>query len=61
MTGGASGGPVYIQLNDGGWYIWGVNNHADFRRLQIPFSRLTGTQPFGDIFLTLWRQVTGQG
>lgn len=59
MTGGASGGPVYVQLNDGRWYIWGVNNHADYRRLGTPFSRLTGTQPFGDVFLGLWRQITG--
>jgi V8-like Glu-specific endopeptidase len=61
MTGGASGGPVFIKLADGQWYIWGVNNHADYRRLNTPFSKLTGTQPFGDTFLTLWRQVTGQG
>jgi hypothetical protein len=66
MNGGASGGPVFVLLDNGTWTIGGVNdrcwgpNMNDPKNYCTPYSDYLRSSYFDSRFLTFWQTVQNQ-
>ena len=66
MNGGASGGPWFVQLNDGSWTIGGVNDRCFGPNMDsptaycTPYSYYMRASYFDERFLGFWQYVQGQ-
>jgi hypothetical protein len=57
MTGGASGGPVFVELADGRWVIGGVNNKGWPDAINPQYAK--SAYFFQDSIGALWRSIFG--
>lgn len=65
MTGGSSGGPIFVELSDGSWVVGGVNNQADLcdgcvRGTATPYyANWVETAYFDDRIVQFWNSIFG--